>query len=63
MVESPFGYHIIKLESREPGGTVPEADVRGRIREYLLAVQRQKAAKDALEVLRSKAKIEILVPL
>jgi peptidyl-prolyl cis-trans isomerase C len=63
VVESPFGYHIIRLESREPGGTVPEADVRGRIREYLLAVRRQKAAKDALEALRSKAKIEILVPL
>lgn len=63
VVESPFGYHIIKLESREPGGAVPEAEVSGRVREYLLAVKREKAAKDAVEALRSKAKIEILVPL
>jgi peptidyl-prolyl cis-trans isomerase C len=63
VVESPFGYHIIKLESRDPGSTVTEAEASGRVREYLLAVQRQKAAKDAIETLRSKAKIEILVPL
>ena len=63
VVESPFGYHVIKLESREPGGPVPEAEVSGRVREYLLAVQRQRAVKDALEVLRARAKIEIVVPL
>jgi SurA-like protein len=44
-------------------GPVPEAEASARIREYLLAVERQKAVKDALEALRSKAKIEILVPL
>jgi hypothetical protein len=47
----------------QPGGLMPEAEVSGRIREYLLALQRQKAAKDALEALRAQAKIEILIPL
>jgi peptidyl-prolyl cis-trans isomerase C len=63
VVETVFGYHVIKLQSREPGGVVPEAEAREQVREYLLAAKRAQAVKDALERLRSNAVIEILTPL
>jgi parvulin-like peptidyl-prolyl isomerase len=63
VVETPFGYHIIKLETRTSAGLVPEAEVAERVRQYLLTGKRRRAAEEVIEELRSKAKIEILLPL
>ena len=62
-VETPFGLHIIKVEERIPGSTVPEEVARERIRSYLKGVKARDAVKAELSRLRAEAKIEILVPL
>jgi len=36
IVESKFGYHIIMLEEKAPAGSMPYADVRSGVREFLL---------------------------
>ena len=60
VVETPFGYHIIKVDSREPSGQVPETAARDQVRDYLLAEKRQQVVKDTIERLRANAAIEIL---
>lgn len=46
-----------------PEGALPEAQVREPVREHLLARQRDEAIRGVIETLRTKAKIEILLPL
>jgi peptidyl-prolyl cis-trans isomerase C len=58
LVESPFGYHIIKVHERMPASKVPFETVKGRIREHLAQTQRDKAVNDLVQGLRAKAKIE-----
>ncbi|MGB6411528.1 MAG: peptidylprolyl isomerase, partial [Candidatus Deferrimicrobiaceae bacterium] len=62
-VETPFGLHIIKVEERIPGSTVPEEAARERIRSYLQVGKARDAVQAELSRLRAEAKIEILVPL
>ena len=50
IVKSDFGYHIIKLEERRPGGVLPYAEVR----EGLRAEARTRALRDAREQLIKK---------
>lgn len=61
IVETQFGYHIIKATDRKPGRTVPFDEVKDQIAGYLRQ-QRQQEKTDALIAqLRAKAKIEILI--
>jgi peptidyl-prolyl cis-trans isomerase C len=61
IVETQFGYHIIKVTERRQARTVPFDEVKDRIAGYLRQ-QRQQEKTDALiQQLRSKAKIEILI--
>ena len=48
---------------KRPEGAVPEAEVRERVREYLLGRGREDAARGVIDSLRAKAKIEVLLPL
>lgn len=50
VVKSEFGYHIIRLEERRPGGVLPYAEVR----EPLRAEARARAQRDAREQLIKK---------
>jgi peptidyl-prolyl cis-trans isomerase C len=58
LVESPFGYHIIKVHERMPASKVPFETVKGRIRDHLAQTQRDKAVNDLVQGLKAKAKIE-----
>jgi peptidyl-prolyl cis-trans isomerase C len=58
VIETGFGFHVIKLEERIPELRLPEADVRERIREHLLLGKRQAAVARRLEALRAAAVIE-----
>lgn len=62
-VETPFGYHIIKVEERIPGTVVTEEEAREQIRSYLQGGKAREAVQAELSRLRSEAKIEILMPL
>ena len=57
IVESQFGYHIIKVTERKAPETIPLEQVAPQVKQYL-AKQR---AETFVKQLRSKAKIEVLI--
>lgn len=61
IVETQFGYHIIKVTDRRPGRTVPFDEVKSQIGEYLQQQQQREKADALVDRLRAKAKIEILM--
>lgn len=60
VVETQFGYHIIKLTEKQEGGTTKYDDVKARIMDYLKNTKIQKGVNDYLEELKKTAKIERL---
>jgi peptidyl-prolyl cis-trans isomerase C len=61
IVETEFGYHIIKVVDRQPPRAVPLAEVRGRIEEYLQNVNRQRITQAFVQSLRSRGKVEVFI--
>lgn len=61
VVETQFGYHIIKVTERREASTVPLAEVSERVREFLTGQRKQEQAEAFIRVLKSKSKIEILI--
>ncbi len=60
IVETRFGYHIIKVTDKEPGGTVPFDEVKDRIKEYLTREQVQQKVTKYVEKIKAKADVKIL---
>jgi len=58
VVESPFGFHIIKVHERVPAGKVPFETARDQIKNHLAQAQREKAVNGLMQGLKAKAKIE-----
>jgi peptidyl-prolyl cis-trans isomerase SurA len=59
IVETEYGYHIIKVEDVLMGGTLPLKDVKNKI-QYILSNEKQKSAYDEwMSELRKAAFIEI----
>jgi peptidyl-prolyl cis-trans isomerase C len=58
IVESEFGYHLIKVTGREEAGVVPLKDVRDKLASFLTRQKKQKAVGEHLQKLRSNAKVE-----
>jgi parvulin-like peptidyl-prolyl isomerase len=63
VVETQFGYHVIRLEERRPEVVHAEAEVSDAIRDQLRGRALHDAVKARVEGLRATAKIEILIPL
>lgn len=61
LVESPFGFHIIKVTERRGPRTTPLAEVGPQIKEFLLHGQRQTKLDQFIEQAKAKTKIQILV--
>ena len=61
VVQTQFGYHIIKVTERRAASTVPFEQVSERIKEYLIEQQKQQKAQAFIQSLKQKAKIEVLV--
>lgn len=61
VVETQFGYHIIKQTERTKAETVPFDTVRPKIEEYLKSQKVNAAVADLMTELRKTAKIEILL--
>lgn len=61
IVESQFGFHIIRVVDRRPARTVPLAEVSGRINQYLLEQRRQQLTDEFVAKLKVKGKVEILI--
>ena len=61
VVETSFGYHIIKMTERKPAGKTPIEKVRPAI-EAMLKAQKSNAAVAAfVEKARKQAKVEVLL--
>ena len=59
VVETEFGFHIIKVDEAQPGRTLPLKEVKGKIQNFL-SFKKQKAAFDNwMKELRETAFIEI----
>jgi peptidyl-prolyl cis-trans isomerase C len=61
LVQSDFGFHIIRTVERQPARTVPLAEVRPRIEEFLVGQSREEQTRAFVESLRAKGKVEILI--
>ena len=60
VVETQFGYHVIKVTDRKQAETVKFNDVKDKIKDYLKNQQAQKPMADYVENLRKQAKIEMV---
>jgi len=58
VVETQFGYHIIKLTEKQEAGTEKFSDVKGKIVEHLKQEKTQKGVVDLVAKLKGTAKIE-----
>jgi len=61
VVETPFGFHIIKLTDRKPESTVPLEQVSEKLSAFLKQRKQQEAASQFVTSLRSKYKVEVLI--
>ncbi len=58
IVETQFGYHLIKITDRKEAGTVPLEEAREAIANYLKNTKEQEAVSSYIGTLREKAEIE-----
>jgi peptidyl-prolyl cis-trans isomerase C len=61
VVETPFGFHIIKVHERRGPRTAPLTEVSEQIRNFLIEGQREQKLEQFVEQVKGKSKIEILV--
>lgn len=57
IVETQFGYHLIKVTDHQQESTRALADVKDELKQYLSAQKKQKALMDYIDTLREKAQI------
>ncbi|MBF0475042.1 MAG: peptidylprolyl isomerase [Deltaproteobacteria bacterium] len=62
IVETNFGYHLIKLTEKQNETKVSFDEVKPKLTEYLKQEKAQKDLKQYLDKVRTTAKVEILVP-
>jgi len=60
VVQSKFGYHIIKVTDTRPAGVTPLADVKSDLQSFLEDQERDKLQQAYVEGLKKQAKIEIV---
>jgi peptidyl-prolyl cis-trans isomerase C len=61
LVESPFGYHIIKVADQQAARVVPLEEAKPQIEQYLSGQNRQTETEAFVNTLKAKAKIDILM--
>jgi peptidyl-prolyl cis-trans isomerase C len=61
VVESPFGFHVIKALEHRPARTLPLAEVKDRVGEFLKQQQVQQKTSALVGQLKAKGKVEILI--
>jgi peptidyl-prolyl cis-trans isomerase C len=59
VVETQFGYHIIKLHKRLPGEHLTFDTVQVQLRSFLVQQKREQAMGQLIQQLKAKAKIEV----
>lgn len=62
LVQSPYGWHIIRVTEEREGAQKTMDEVRGQIEQIIMSQRRAEAYQSFLAELRASATIEILVP-
>jgi len=61
VVETQFGFHILKLLERRGGELIPYEEVQARIEEYLKRMNLQKRLEIEFETLRTQGMVEVFI--
>ena len=61
LVETQFGYHLIKLEDKKPEGVAPFDEVKEQLQVWLKQEKVKAALEELITTLREKANVEILI--
>ena len=61
IVETRLGYHLLRVEERQPEGPIPFAEAREAIRAKILARERDAKIQEYVAGLREQARIERLI--
>jgi peptidyl-prolyl cis-trans isomerase C len=61
VVQTQFGYHVIKVTDRKPGRVVPFEEAAQQIKQFLDQQKKQERQKAFVDGLKKKAKIEVLI--
>jgi peptidyl-prolyl cis-trans isomerase C len=61
VVETPFGFHIIKVFEKRPPRTAPFDEVSGQIKDFLVQGQRAQKLERFITEMKSRSKLEMLV--
>jgi peptidyl-prolyl cis-trans isomerase C len=61
LVETEFGFHIIKVAEKKPGRTIPLDEVKPQVEQYLEQLNRQQETESYVNGLKAKGKIEVLI--
>jgi peptidyl-prolyl cis-trans isomerase C len=61
LVETQFGYHIIRVAEKRPGRTVPLEEVRPKVEQYLQNQNKETETDAFVKSLRAKGQVEILI--
>lgn len=61
LVESPFGFHIIRVADKQASRTIPIADVRAQIQQFLEGRSREQQTGAFVESLKAKGKVDIYI--
>lgn len=61
LVESPFGYHVIRVAEKQASRTVPLAEVGPKIQQYLEGQSREQRTRMFVDSLKAKGKVDISI--
>jgi peptidyl-prolyl cis-trans isomerase C len=61
LVETEFGFHIIKVAEKKAGRTIPLEEVKPQVEQYLERMNRQQQTEMFVNDLKAKGKIEVLI--
>lgn len=61
VVETPFGFHIIRVADKQAARTVPLEEVKPQIEQFLQNQQRQQKTDAFIDSLKARGKVEILI--
>ncbi len=61
VVETKFGYHVIKVVDKHPAGVVPYEQMRGFLKKYLQDEESKKKLASHIAELKEESEIEILL--
>lgn len=62
IIESPYGFHILKVTEKRPARTIPIEEVQEKIVQFLDQNKGNRAIQSVIEESRTKAKIERIEP-